>query len=70
MLDQEQSVASVSRNLKTSIRTLNYSFNFADFRQIVGTADHDPRILDNKCVCLGHKNKRDESRRYQVQKYG
>ena len=44
VIEQEQSVASVSRNLKISIKTLTNWVTLARSGQIVGTSDHDPRI--------------------------
>jgi len=44
VLEQEQSVASVSRNLKISIKTLTNWITLARSNQIKGTSDHNPRI--------------------------
>ena len=44
VIEQEQSVASVSRNLKISIKTLTNWVTLARSGQIVGISDHDPRI--------------------------
>lgn len=44
VLEQEQSVASVSRNLKISIKTLTNWVTLARSGQMAGTVDHDPRI--------------------------